>query len=619
MTNELPDQSVVGKIARIRVLETTDLHMQLMDFDYFADSTVENNSLMRLVDQITNLRRAPGQTCMLFDNGDFLQGNPLADYLASDQASAAIHPMIAAFNTLHYDAIGLGNHEFNYGLPFLRKVLKDADFPVTCANITTKDGGPLAEKFVILDRILTCDDGQTRPIKIGVIGLVTPQITQWDYAILDGALTTEDIVDCAKTLVPQIKAAGADLIIALCHSGIGATKHTVGMENAAVPLAGIKGIDVILMGHTHSLFPGDHRAHKEGVDPIAGTLHGKPAVMAGFYGNRLGVIDLELQWNGAGWDIQSHAVSLVKGGSATPATQKLRDKLTADTHAAHAATLAHIQQPIATTNVPIHSYLATTGPDLSQQLLADAQRDHMNQALCGGAFADLPVICVTAPFRFGDKAGPAHYIDIATGPLTVRDAAAIYPFTNALCGSLRSGADLRAWLERAASHFMQVVPGGQNQSLIHPQSPGYNYDTLFGLHYDIDLSQPARYDPDGGVINPNANRIRNLRHQDRPVADTDRFILAANSYRANGGGSIQIIPPQDIIYTSKQTTRDILIAHLGARGTIDAPAQATWRFSHLPDTSAIFFAAPTARHHMTADMRHMGPARDGFDRYQLIL
>lgn len=623
MKQESPDQISVGEYgntptARLRILETTDLHMQLLDYDYFADRTDETIGLIRLLGQITQHRTAPNQTCLLFDNGDFIQGNPLGDYLANNADRDAIHPMIAAFNTLQYDAIALGNHEFNYGLPFLRQALKDAQFPVTCANISQQQGPPLAEKFVILERTLPCSDGQTRALKIGVMGFVTPQITQWDSTALDGALTTEDIVICAIRTVPEIKAAGADVVIALCHSGIGRANYEMGMENAAVPLATVGGIDVILTGHTHEIFPDASRPMTDVVNPTAGTLHGKPAVMAGFYGNRLGVIDLELCWHHGGWRIESHSVSLEQGTADTPAAQPIRDKITADVSAAHNATLAHIRQPIAVTSVPIHSYFGTIGPDLSQQLLADAQFHHITKALQDSVFQDLPVISATAPFRVGGKAGPGHYIDVAPGPLTLRDAAAIYPFANTLSATRRKGADLRAWLERSASHFSQIKQGTQNQPIINPRSPAYHFDTLFGLYYEIDLSQPARYDTEGVLRNPNAARIRSLTLNGKPVRDDDPFVLATNSYRANGGGNFQIKPNGDAIHCSTQSTLDILIAHLRFKGTVSKAAQPTWAFAHLSDTRAVFYAAPAARQHMTSAMRHIGPGCDGFDQYQLI-
>ena len=190
--------------ARLRILETTDLHMHLLDYDYFADQKDENYGLIRLLDLITKLRSNPDQTSLLFDNGDFIQGNPLADYLAAKDDDQITHPIINAFNALEYDAVTLGNHEFNYGLPFLRQSLSKASFPIVCANIDDAHDPPLAQDYLILNRELACTDGTTQSIKIGVVGFVTPKITEWDHDALNGKLTTEDIVDCAIRFIPKM-------------------------------------------------------------------------------------------------------------------------------------------------------------------------------------------------------------------------------------------------------------------------------------------------------------------------------------------------------------------------------------------------------------------------------
>lgn len=590
--------------------------MHLLDYDYFADRTDPHCGLIRLIEQIEMLRSDRKVTTLLFDNGDFAQGNPLADYLAAQPVLDGPHPMINAFNTLAYDAITLGNHEFNYGLDFLRRILADAQFPVVCANIDLLQAPPLSQDFTIIERTAHCSDGQARPIRIGVTGFVTPQITQWDRITLAGQVRSEDIVACAERLVPRIKAAGADVIVALCHSGIGAENHSNRMENAAVPLAALDGVDVLLTGHTHEVFPDPTRPSSDVIDPVAGTLHDKPAVKAGFYANHLGVIDLTLTYDGARWAIGTHQVSLVTGRAPSEATQKLHAPFLTGLQKSHDATLAHIRHPVATTAVPIHTYFATIVPDLSQQLLADAQRQHVATALVGTSHAALPIISATAPFLFGGHAGPGHYMDLSAGPLTLRDAAAIYPFANAICAIRCTGADLRAWLERAAAHFAQLTPGQSDQALIAPHSPGYEYDTLDGLEYEIDLSQPALCPP---ATQGKRGRITKLLHRGQTVADEDHFILAANSYRTFGGGNYPAVAEGAIVYRSSQSARDILIADLQAHKTISPQARPIWTFKHLPQTAATFLSSPKARPFMTDQMRHLGPGPDGFDRFALVL
>ena len=600
--------------ARLRILETTDLHMHLLDYDYFADQKDENYGLIRLLDLITKLRSNPDQTSLLFDNGDFIQGNPLADYLAAKDDDQITHPIINAFNALEYDAVTLGNHEFNYGLPFLRQSLSKASFPIVCANIDDAHDPPLAQDYLILDRVLACTDGTTQSIKIGVVGFVTPKITEWDHDALNGKLTTEDIVDC-----PKMKKAGADIIVALCHAGIGPAEHVPGMENPAVPLAALEGIDVLLTGHTHEVFPDETRASGPDIDPVAGTLHGKPTVMAGFYGNRLGMVDLALTQDRDGWRITDQHVALHVPQQPTTASGKLQQQIIDGLQGHHLATLSYIRQPVSETAAPIHTYFSTILPDLGQQLLANAQSEQIRNALAGTDQAHLPIISATSPFLFGGRSGPGHYIDIAPGPVTLRDAAAIYPFANTLCASKQSGASLREWLERAAAHFAQLTHGATDQTLTLIHSPGYDYDTLFGLQYEIDLLKPARYSVEGVLVNDGAARIRNLTYQGRPVEDDEIFILAANSYRTYGGGNYPAISENDIIYRSTRGPRDILVAHLRSQGTINQAVEQTSRFAHIPQTSATFLSSPRAQRHLTKEMKHIGPAENGFHAYQLAL
>ncbi len=602
--------------ARLRILETTDLHMQLLAYDYFADHSDSDTGLIQLADRIETLRSDTSCTSVLFDNGDFIQGNPLADYVASNGTDDQPHPMIAAFNTLQYDAITLGNHEFNYGLDMLRAALADARFPVTCANIHQIKGDALALPYVILDRDMPCDDGKTRTLRIGVTGFVTPQITVWDRVALKGELETEDIVFAAERVVPQIKADGADIIIALCHSGIGAADHCETMENAAVPLAALPGIDVVLTGHTHEMFPGDDQPTTNFVDPVNGTLHGKPAVMAGFYGNWLGVIDLQLGWHDGSWTIQTHQSRLEPCSARDNGPSPLQKQLSTHLQTAHSATIRHIRQPIARTEVPIHSYYANIVPDLTQQLLARAQQDFIRRVMAGSQYHALPVLSSTSPFRAGGRAGPSHYIDISPGAIALRDAAAIYPFANTLCGIRRSGAQIRQWLERAASHFAQVIPGQHDQPMINSHSPAYNSDTIFGLSYEFDLSQPAHFAPDGSVINAQAGRVRALKYQGQPVADNDSFIVAANSYRTHGGGGFRGAVEADILYQSTKSARDVLIDYLRSNEVVTQPASHTWYFTHLPDTSAIFQSAPAASKYTAPGVSHVGPGTGGFDQYR---
>ena len=598
---------------QLRVMATTDLHMQLLGYDYFADCPSDDLGLVNLAHKIAQLRgSAPGAT-VLCDNGDLIQGNPLADHVAS-RSGAAPHPMIAALNLLRYDAMTLGNHEFDYGLDFLRQTLAQAQFPVVSANIQFPEG---PAPYTILTKNVPCADGTTRTIRLGITGFGPPQIANWDHENHLGFVRTDDIVAAATDAVIAMKADGADLIIALCHSGIGAEVHVPGMENAAVPLAGVDGIDAIIAGHTHGQFP--HPAHPRSniVNPDRGTIHKKPTVMAMSHGRALGVIDLELSWSAKGWNIADHAVRVIKadgsGDPTGPLDAQLRD-LVSD---AHAQTLRHMRTPIAQTAVPIQSYFATIQPDLSQQVLAKAMQDAVRMGLADGPYADLPILAATAPFRFGGQTGLGRYIDIPPGPITLHDVAAIFPFADTLFAVRRSGAQIADWLERGASYFNQMRPGDTKQELINPLGAGYHCDSVFGLRYEIDLCQPARCDAHGQVINPTAHRIKSLRFGGRLIKDDDQFVVATNSYRARGGGGFAHIPHKDVLIGGPAKLRDVLATSLRENGVINSEIEPTWAFTPMAATKAVFVSAPEAAAHMAGNITALGTDRSGASRYQI--
>lgn len=602
--------SIVGQL---RLLQTTDLHMQLLAYDYFSDRPDDGVGLIGLADRIVALKEDQDTTTLYFDTGDLIQGNPLADTVAAALQPTQTHPMIAALNLLGCDAMTLGNHEFDYGLPKLRTILSKAAFPVVSANIIPCDAPPIGTDFVVLDRNIHCNDGVTRKIKIGVVGFGPPQIASLDSDKID----TRDIVIAAKEVVPKIRAAGADLVVALCHSGLGATAHTARMENAAIPLAAVEGIDVLFTGHTHESFPDPIRPTSDCVDPIAGTLHGKPTLMAAYCGKSLGVINLTLEPKDGRWDIKQHRISFDDPQPAGSAPSKLREKLARLVAEPHAATLAKMNTPIAQTSIPIHSYFATIQPELSQQILARAAQQAIQNALRGTPHAHLPVLAAKSSFRFGGRSGFGHYIDIPEGPITLRDATAIFPFVDRLFGMRRTGAQLRRWLERGASHYNQMTADTRNQHLLNPLSVGYNCDTIFGLSYQINLREPACFDPHGREKSAASSRIKALCYKGKPVLDTDIFVVATNSFRAKGGGGFPAFPPSDILHRSSDTLQDILIAHLKEVDCIAEPVHHTWSFSPIKHTSAYFQSSPKARRHITGPISYVGQGIEGFDTYQI--
>lgn len=608
--------------------------MHVRGYDYYADKASQTVGLSRAASLIGDLR-AGARNSVLLDNGDFLQGNPLGDYLAFEADQAPTHPMIAAMNMLGYDGSTLGNHEFNYGLPFLEHSLQGATFPFVLANLVRDLGDtpltdtPYCPPFAMLDRQITDGAGEVHPIRIGIIGFIPPQIMQWERRHLEGHLHTRDILETAATYVPHMRENGADVVVALCHSGLSETAPHPMMENAAIPLAAIDGIDAVLCGHQHLTFPGADFAPCSAVDPVRGTLHGTPAVMAGFWGSHVGVIDLSLRRDDAGWHVAEfetavHPISKRETGGASVASVPEQPAILSLIETPHTQTIEFVRQPVGHTRTPLHSYFATITPDRSVRLAALAQKWYVETALAGGPLADLPVLAAASPFKCGGRGGAEYYTDVPAGPLSIRHVADLYLYPNTIRAIDITGADLRDWLERSASLFNTITQGETDQRLLNPNFPSYNFDLIEGLTYQVDISQPNKFTAfEGHLEHPEARRIVDLRHDGRPVQDSDRFIIATNSYRANGGGNFAGANGRNIVFEGPDTNRDILIRYITEHPDITLPAPPPWKFAPLPDTSVLFQSGPKAAAHLD-DLDHLrvdhtGAGEDGFHWFRLYL
>ncbi|RYC17492.1 bifunctional 2',3'-cyclic-nucleotide 2'-phosphodiesterase/3'-nucleotidase [Ciceribacter ferrooxidans] len=626
-----------GNQAHLRLMETTDIHVNVMPYDYYADKPNDTMGLARTASIIDSIRAEAGNS-MLIDNGDLLQGNPMGDYMAYEKGMKAgdLHPVVKAMNTLGYDCGTLGNHEFNYGLDFMFNTLGGANFPIVCANLTK---GMLADDprkdelhfkpYTILDRKIRDGAGNENPIRIGFIGFVPPQIMVWDAKNLEGRAQTRDIVEAARAWVPVMKEEGADLIVALSHSGIDGHGQSERMENASLYLAGVEGIDAVFTGHQHLVFPGPKTWDDvPGADPVKGTLLGKPAVMGGFWGSHLGLIDLLLEKDGASWkivDFTCEARPIYHRDDNRKIVADVSDKpeIVAAVTAEHEATLQYVRTPVGKTSAPLYSYFALVADDPSVQIVSNAQTWYIREMLKDSEYKDYPVLSAAAPFKAGGRGGSDYYTDVAAGDIAIKNVADLYLYPNTVQAVLVTGEQVKNWLEMSAGMFNQVTPGAKDAPLLNAHFPSYNFDVIDGVTYQIDLAQPPKYDGDGKVINPDANRIVNLQFGGQPIDPGRKFVVATNNYRAGGGGKFPEIAADKVIFVAPDTNRDVIVRYIVDQGEINPSADDNWSFAPNQGATAIFETGPKGRQYAKdvrgAKIEDAGDGEEGFARFRLIL
>ncbi len=576
---------------KLRIIETTDIHTNVMDYDYYKDKPTQKIGLARAATLVKEARNEVTNS-VLVDNGDLIQGSPMGDYMASKGIKPGeTHPVYKAMNQLDYDVGNIGNHEFNYGLEFLATTLEGANFPYVSANVfDQKTGEHYFKPYLIKTHTFKDTDGNAHEVKIGYIGFVPPQIMVWDKKNLEGKVFAKDIKETAEKLVPQMKKEGADIIVAIPHSGVSSDPYKAGAENSTYYLSEVDGIDAIAFGHSHAVFPGKGFDNIQGVDNQKGTINGVAAVMPGRWGSHVGVMDLVLEQDGDSWKVaeaQTEARPIFDAANKKPLVDADKGIVSA-VKEDHNATRDFVNQPIGKANDVMYSFLALVQDDPTVQIVNLAQKDYVETMIQGDPDLDgLPVLSAAAPFKAGGrKNDPANFTEVESGQLTFRNAADLYLYPNTLVALKVTGKEVKEWLECSAGQFKQIdVTSSQPQSLIDWDGfRTYNFDVMDGVNYQIDVSKPARYDGNCKLLDGNSERIVDLTYNGKPIDMKQTFIIATNNYRAYsnkfpGTGS------DFIAFDSPDENRTIVANYISKvsqeKGEVTPSADNNWRFAPI--------------------------------------
>ncbi|APX12720.1 5'-nucleotidase C-terminal domain-containing protein [Tateyamaria omphalii] len=575
--------------AQLRIAATSDVHMHLTGWDALHDAPVSGRGMDRLATIIRHERASAPGGWVLLDNGDALQGTPMGDICVR---RIDAHPWPAVLNALEYDAVGLGNHDFDFGLPFMDAVMAQVTCPVLCANAFAAEMTSTTA-HTVLERNLPCSDGQIRPLRIGVTSVLPPQTGVWNRRCLEGSVRFEGGVQAVRSAVHELRDAGAHLVIVLCHSGLTDGIDSTGENFAAAIASDVHGVDAMILGHTHLRFPGPDHAGFATADASGGTLSGVPAVMPAYAGVELGLIDLDLVHDGA-WRIASHVVQR-RGIERETAPDA---QVAGITQPVVAATQAHLNTPVAHTSERLHSWFSMLRPSRVEALVARALSATIERAVADTDLANLPLLASVAPAALGGRSGPGNFVDIPPGPFCERHVSMLCPYPNTVWAAVLTGAEIWDWIDRSLVFFGD--DNDKSTTLVNPDAPAFNFDMLYGIEAEVDPYTPSAFDVTGHRVRRNATRVRRLCHKGCDVDPRARFVLAMTSYRGAGGGNFPGIGPNTRTVRTDVELRDALRAVVSCHDPLPAGSNAaSWQFAGTAQKRRIIHTAPAAADHLS--------------------
>lgn len=512
---------------RITLLHTSDLHAYIYPYDYFR-ARPGDIGLSRVATLVREVR-TEGNPVLLLDAGDTIQGSPLG-YYHHRKHPGPPDPMMLAMDHLGFDAMTVGNHEFNFGLAAIEASRGDASFPWLGANVVKEDGTPFFEPYFVKE---------VEGVRIGILGLITPNVPNWESPENYAGLSFLDTVETARRYVPLLRQEErVDAVVVVTHQGLerdlltGLSNQTE-YENQAYRLTrDVPGIDVVLLGHTH-----------QKIEPQ--EVNGVVVCEPGRWGEALCRIDLDFQ-RGPSGEVQLGGWQ----GALLPTAGVEPDRELLDlARPYHERTMAYINSVIGEAEAPIGAegarFRDTPMMDLLQQVMLEASGAELSMA-------------ALLPYR---------YEGISAGPITVQELFSFYIYDNTLVTIEVSGRQIKEALEHSARYYQTGRVDPETGRLVIEPNPkvfSYNFDMLAGAHYRIDPTRPV------------GERIRELSYQGRAMDPDETFLLVTTNYRVAGGGGYRMLKESKVVWRSSEEVRNLLIEHISEEGTIQPSCDYNW-------------------------------------------
>jgi len=519
--------------AHVVILGTTDMHGRVFPIDYYTNK-YDNVGITKVATLIKEARKADPDL-LLVDSGDTIQGTPL-EYLHNKRNNAPPDPMMLAMNALHYDSMTVGNHEYNFGLKVLEKARGEAKFPWLSANTYNKGTTATHYQPYIVKEV--------NGVRIGVLGLTTPGIPNWENVPNYAGLEFKETVSEAKKWVTILHdKEKVDVVAIAMHMGLeedlktGITNPSqVPNENAAVAIARqVPGINVILMGHTHRNEP-------------ALVINGVLLTQANRWASHVARVDLYLERDAAGhWKIAAESartIPVTEKTAVDPEIAGLGQPYDKETQDWLSRTIGESPEEITSQDCRFRD---TGIIDLIQRVQLEAGNAEVSLAACFNPQARIP-----------------------KGPVTVRDIAGLYEYENTLVTIELTGAQLKDALEHSARYFREYQPGKSLSDLVDQRVPGYNFDMAEGVSYELDVTKPF------------GQRIQNLKFKGQPLNLTQKLRVVTNNYRVNGGGGFTMYKDAPVVYRSSAEVRELIIDWVEKHKTVPTQADNNWRIVGAP-------------------------------------